>query len=186
MNKIKKILIANRGEIAIRISKAAKSLNIKSVAIYSDEDFNSAHRLIANENYPLGNGSLNETYLNIAAIIDIAVSSQCEAIHPGYGFLAESHDFAKQCEENNIIFIGPAADIIQKMGNKIVARDFVNSVGVHIVSGIEGSMTEILENSSLPEFPLLVKPAAGGGGKGMRIVQKNDELETALKACSNL
>ena len=184
MNKIKKIMIANRGEIAIRIAKAAKLLNIKSVAIYSDEDSNSAHRLLADENYPLGKGSLKETYLNITAIIDIAKSAKCEAIHPGYGFLAESHDFAKQCEENNIIFIGPSADIIEKMGNKIIARDFVKRVGVNIISGIEGSVNEILENTSLPEFPLLVKAAAGGGGKGMRIVEKNDELESALNACS--
>lgn len=184
MTKIKKILIANRGEIAIRISKAAKSLNIKSVAIYSDEDSNSAHRFIADENYPLGSGSLEETYLNITAIIDIAKSLKCEAIHPGYGFLAENHSFAKQCQENNIIFIGPSADIIERMGNKIIARDFVKNVGVKIISGIEGNVNEILESTSLPEFPLLVKAAAGGGGKGMRIVQKDDELELALNACS--
>lgn len=184
MNKIKKILIANRGEIAIRISKAAKSLNIKSVALYSEEDSNSAHRFISDENYPLGEGSLEETYLNISAIIDIAKSSNCEAIHPGYGFLAENYEFAKQCQKNNIIFIGPSADIIEKMGNKIIARDFVKNVGVNTISGIEGNAKEILENSSLPEFPLLVKAAAGGGGKGMRIVQNDDELEPALKACS--
>lgn len=184
MNKIKKILIANRGEIAIRISKAAKSLNIKSMAIYSDEDSNSAHRFIADENYSLGGGSLNETYLNIASIIEIAKSSQCEAIHPGYGFLAENHEFAKQCEENGIIFIGPSVEIIKMMGNKIFARDFVNNIGVNIISGIEGNVDEILDNNSIPEFPLLVKAAAGGGGKGMRIVQNKTELEPALNACS--
>lgn len=184
MNKINKILIANRGEIAIRISKAAKSLNIKSVAIYSDEDINSAHRFVADENYPLGNGSLEETYLNISSIINIAKQSNCEAIHPGYGFLAENNEFAKQCIENKIIFIGPSADIIEQMGNKIIARDFVKNVSVNIISGIEGTVKEILANKSIPEFPLLVKAAAGGGGKGMRIVQKEDELKPALNACS--
>jgi 3-methylcrotonyl-CoA carboxylase alpha subunit len=184
MNKIKKILIANRGEIAIRISKAAKSLNIKSVAIYSDEDINSAHRVIADESFPLGKGSLQETYLNIEAIIDIAKLSNCEAVHPGYGFLAENHEFAKRCQENDLIFIGPSADIIDKMGNKIIARDFVQKVGVNIISGIEGNVNEILESTSVPEFPLLVKAATGGGGKGMRIVHKSDELEAALNSCS--
>lgn len=184
MNKINKILIANRGEIAIRIIRAAKSLNIKSVALYSDDDSKSAHRFIADENYPLGKGSLEETYLNIASIIKIAKLSNCEAIHPGYGFLSENHEFAKQCNDANIIFIGPSAEIIELMGNKIIARDFVKNVGVNIISGIEGSVSEILNNNSLPEFPLLVKAAAGGGGKGMRIVNKVNELEPALMACS--
>lgn len=184
MDKIKKILIANRGEIAIRISKAAKLLNIESVAIYSDEDNNSAHRFIADENYSLGKGTLGETYLNIQAIINIAKLSNCEAIHPGYGFLAESHEFAMECNNANIIFIGPSAEIIEKMGNKIIARDFVENVGVSIISGIEGSVSEILDSKSIPEYPLLVKAAAGGGGKGMRIVNKKEELEPALIACS--
>jgi acetyl-CoA carboxylase biotin carboxylase subunit len=184
MNKIKKILIANRGEIAIRIAKAAKKLNVKSVAIYSDEDNNSAHRFIADENYNIGNGSLDETYLNINSIIDIAKKTGCEAVHPGYGFLAENHKFAERCKENGIIFIGPSAEIIEKMGNKVIARDFVQSVGVSIISGIEGSVNEIINNKSAHQFPLLVKAAAGGGGKGMRIVKNKNELEPALTACS--
>ncbi|VAX22416.1 Biotin carboxylase of acetyl-CoA carboxylase, partial [hydrothermal vent metagenome] len=174
----------NRGEIAIRIMKAARSLNIKSVAIYSDDDSNSAHINIADENHSLGKGSLEETYLNIDSIINIAKLSNCEAIHPGYGFLAESYEFAKKCEENNIIFIGPSADIIKKMGDKIIARDFVKSVGVSIISGIEGDVTDILGKSSDLKFPLLVKAASGGGGKGMRVVDKKTELEPALIACS--
>ncbi len=184
MNKIKKILIANRGEIAIRIIKAAKSLNIKSVAIYSDEDSNSAHRTIADENYSLGKGVLEETYLNIEAIINIAKLSNCEAIHPGYGFLSENHEFAEKCVENNLIFIGPTADIIKKMGDKIIARDFVKNAGVNIISGIEGSVNEIMKKSSELKFPLLVKAASGGGGKGMRVVNEKTELEPALIACS--
>lgn len=184
MNKIKKILIANRGEIAIRIIKAANSLNVKCVAIYSEDDNNSAHINIADETYSLGQGSLEETYLNIPAIIEIAKQSNCEAIHPGYGFLAENHEFAKQCEENNIIFIGPSADIIKKMGDKIIARDFVKNAGVNIIAGIEGEVSDILVKSSELKFPLLVKAASGGGGKGMRVVNGKTELEPALVACS--
>ena len=181
---MKKILIANRGEIAIRIMKAAKSLNIKSVAIYSDEDCNSAHKFIADENYSLGKGSLEETYLNISSIINIAKLSNCQAIHPGYGFLAENHEFVKKCNKENITFIGPSGNIIKRMGNKIIARDFVKKLGVNIIAGIEGSVNEILKNKTIPEFPLLVKAAAGGGGKGMRIVYKKDDLGNALLACS--
>ena len=184
MNKIKKILIANRGEIAIRIINATKTLGVKSVAIYSREDENSAHRYKADESYLLGSNTLEETYLNISKIIQIAKSSGCEAIHPGYGFLAENTEFAKKCIENNLIFIGPSSEIIEKMGNKIVARDFVNKVGVNIISGIEGEVHEIINNKSIPKFPVLVKAAAGGGGKGMRIVRKKSELESALIACS--
>lgn len=184
MNKIKKILIANRGEIAIRIIRAAKSLNIQSVAIYSEDDSNSAYINLADENYSLGKGSLEETYLNISTIIEIAKQTNCEAIHPGYGFLAENHEFAKQCEDNNIIFIGPSADIIQKMGDKIVARDFVKNAGVNIIAGIEGDVSDIMGKSSELKFPLLVKAASGGGGKGMRVVKEKTELEPALVACS--
>ena len=184
MNKIKKILIANRGEIAIRIIRAAKSLNVQSVAIYSEDDGNSAHINLADENYSLGKGSLEETYLNISTIIEIAKQTNCEAIHPGYGFLAENHEFAKQCEDNNIIFIGPSADIIQKMGDKIVARDFVKNAGVNIIAGIEGDVSDIMGKSSELKFPLLVKAASGGGGKGMRVVKEKTELEPALVACS--
>jgi len=184
MNNIKKILIANRGEIAIRIIRAAKSLNIQSVAIYSEDDSNSAYINLADENYSLGKGSLEETYLNISTIIEIAKQTNCEAIHPGYGFLAENHEFAKQCEDNNIIFIGPSADIIQKMGDKIVARDFVKNAGVNIIAGIEGDVSDIMGKSSELKFPLLVKAASGGGGKGMRVVKEKTELEPALVACS--
>jgi len=184
MIRIKKILIANRGEIAVRIEKTARRLGINTVAIFSEKDSNSLHALNCNEAYKLSGESLKDTYLNIDKIIQIALETNCDAIHPGYGFLAENPEFAKVCDVKNILFIGPKADAISVMGNKLEARKLVNKIGISITKGVTGSIEEILSKKDTLDFPILVKAASGGGGKGMRIVNSSSQLESSLKASS--
>jgi 3-methylcrotonyl-CoA carboxylase alpha subunit len=172
--EIKLILIANRGEIAVRISRAARELGIQTLAIYSDLDGPDAfHCSMADRSVPLEGSGLDETYLDIDKIVSLAVKHGAQAIHPGYGFLSENHLFAEACEKNDIVFIGPSSELIRLMGNKIEARAKVAELGIPIIGG-ESS------NQNM-KYPLLVKAAAGGGGKGMRIVNSPEELSDALE-----
>ena len=180
----KKILIANRGEIAVRIIQAAQKLQVRTVAIYAEDERTALHVQQADEAYGLSEGDLSDTYLHIDKIIDIAQQSGCEAIHPGYGFLSENPAFVEACEQANITFIGPNSQTMQIMGDKIQARDFVKKAGVPVTEGITGTTETLLEEAATLEFPVLVKAAAGGGGKGMRIVRKADELPEALQSTS--
>lgn len=179
-----KILIANRGEIAVRICRSAHALGIQTLGIYAEDDKDSMHASLATEAVSLGEGKLSDTYLNIEKIIDIAQQYACDAIHPGYGFLSENPAFVKACEDAGIIFIGPSSEAIKLMGNKIAARKFAKEAGVPITEGITGSTDEILEKASVLPFPLLIKAAAGGGGKGMRIVQDPSQLKQAIESTS--
>jgi acetyl-CoA carboxylase biotin carboxylase subunit len=182
--KISKILIANRGEIAVRIIRTVKKMGIIPVAIYSEVDAEGLHVSLANEAYCLGHSQLADTYLNIEKIVTIALESGCQAVHPGYGFLAENPDFVSACKQSGLIFIGPDTRAMQVMGNKIAAREFVGSIGVPVTKGLTGDTDYLLQHASEIGFPVLVKAAAGGGGKGMRIVRSPEELEVALESTS--
>ena len=182
--KIHKVLIANRGEIAVRIIKTLRKLHIASVAIFADNDANALHRRMADEAYPLGNGALKDTYLNVHKIIDAALDSGSDAIHPGYGFLSESPELAEACEANNLIFIGPDANAMRLMGNKIEARKTAVKNGIPVTFGMMGSHEEILQEADALPYPVLIKAAAGGGGKGMHIVWEKDDLLNELQRAS--
>ncbi len=184
MKLFKKILIANRGEIAVRVIKSAHKLGIATVAVYADADKHSLHVRSADEAYPLGGNELISTYLDTEKIVALAKKSGCDAIHPGYGFLSESPALVQACADNNLIFIGPHARAILLMGNKIEARKFVEAIGVPMTKGITGSIDSLLAQAVNLPFPVLVKAAAGGGGKGMRIVYHQEELPDVLEATS--
>ena len=182
MKLFDKILIANRGEIAVRIIRSARKLGITTVGIYSAADENALHVSLADEAYGLGDGEIRETYLNIRKIIEIAKISESSAIHPGYGFLSENPVFAAACEAEGIAFIGPASESIRLMGNKIEAREFARKAGIPVTAGATGDPEALLKKSKDLPFPLLVKAAAGGGGKGMRVVRNREELIAALES----
>lgn len=185
MKLFKKILIANRGEIAVRIIRSAQELGIETVAIYSIPDEESLHVEMADEAYCLGESiELSETYLDINKIIGIAVQSECEAIHPGYGFLAENPSFVAACDKESIAFIGPNTRSIQLMGNKIESRAFVKKIGIPMTEGITGDVNTLLKKAGEIPLPILVKAAAGGGGKGMRIVNDLKDLPEILESTS--
>lgn len=184
MNTIKKILIANRGEIAVRVIRTARKLGIRTVAIYSGIDRDSLHVDQADEAWCIGEVELSETYLNIPVIIETAKKSGCDAIHPGYGFLAENPLFVQACHEAGIIFIGPSADVMRIMGNKIGAREFVKRLNIPMTAGVTGSKEVLEQTAHRIGFPVLLKAAAGGGGKGMRIVYREEELKEAIESTS--
>ncbi len=184
---VKKILIANRGEIAIRIIRAAKELGIKTVAVYSEADKDCLHTQLADEKICIGPAPANDSYLSIPNIIAACEATNADAVHPGYGFLAENPYFSEVCESCNITFIGPPKDAIRKMGDKILAKQIAKKAGVPVVPGIEEPISEIdiekpefLRNVRKIGYPVIVKAALGGGGKGMRIVTSEDGLKTAL------
>ncbi len=177
---IKKILIANRGEIAIRIMRTCREMGISTVAVYSEADQTARHVVYADEAYLLGPAPANESYLVIDKIIEIAKKSGAEAVHPGYGFLAENPIFARHVVENGLIFIGPKPETIALLGDKMVARDIMEKAGVPIVPGTKqpiSSVDEAAEFARKVGYPILIKAAAGGGGKGMRIVRHNSQIE---------
>jgi len=181
----KKILIANRGEIALRIARTCRELGIKTVAIFSDLDFNSPFVHFCDEAYRLKGKTSLDTYLRTDKIIDICKKSGAEAIHPGYGFLAENADFAREIAKNNLAFIGPPAEAIELMGNKTAARKRMIKAGVPVVPGTETAIHSLEHASKIAGsvgYPILVKAAAGGGGKGMRRVDKADDLESYIEA----
>ena len=184
VRKIHKILIANRGEIAVRIIKTLKRLHIESVAVFADNDADTLHRRMADEACPLGSGSLKDTYLNIQKIIDAALDSGADAIHPGYGFLSENPEFADACRQNNLIFIGPDPETMRLMGNKIAARQVAIDNGIPVTFGLTGDLCQILAQADTLPYPVLIKAAAGGGGKGMHIVRRKEDLKDELERAS--
>lgn len=174
-----KILVANRGEIALRIIRACKEMGIKTVAVYSEVDEDSVHVHLADEAVCIGPGPSRKSYLNIDNIISAALVTKCEAIHPGYGFLSENSKVVDKCEENGIKFIGPLKEHMEKMGNKSEARKTMIEAGVPVVPGSEGSTNDATEALKIAEeigFPVMVKAASGGGGRGMRIVNSSEEF----------
>jgi 3-methylcrotonyl-CoA carboxylase alpha subunit len=178
---IHKILIANRGEIALRIQRAARAMNIPTVAVFTDPESGSPWLREFKENYSLGTGRLTNTYLNISALVNLAKQCGADAIHPGYGFLSENHAFARECEENDVQFIGPSSAILRLMGDKLAAHDFVSGLGIPVIEKIVDTPLEITKRRHTIEYPVLVKAAAGGGGKGMRLVRSHHELTDVLE-----
>lgn len=179
-----KILIANRGEIAVRIIRACKEMNIKTVAVYSDVDKDALHTRLADEAICIGPGVASKSYLNIKSIIEAAYVTKANSIHPGFGFLAENSNFAKICEESNIKFIGPKVEVIDLLGNKIKAKEMMRNAGVPVIPDSEGSVNSIEEAREISKkigYPIIIKASAGGGGKGIRVVNAEDELENAFK-----
>ncbi len=182
---LQKVLVANRGEIAVRIIKACQELGIKTVAVYSDVDINAPHTQIADESINLGDPTPSESYLNIQKIIESAQQVGAEAIHPGYGFLAENPDFARTCEHKKIKFIGPKPEIIALMGDKIEAKKTMEKAQITIIPGYHGvkqDLQTLIDEGEKIGFPLLVKATAGGGGKGMRIVNSKDDLAQSIES----
>jgi pyruvate carboxylase subunit A len=186
MKNIQKILIANRGEIALRIIRACKELEIKSVAIFSEVDIEGIWVKKADECYPIL-GNAMEAYLNYEKIISLALKAECDAIHPGYGFLSESAEFAKACEENGIIFIGPKAEHIALFGDKMASKVAMKKVGVPVLEGTDTPITDIKEGASIAKgigFPIIIKAAFGGGGRGMRIVREEKEFKELFESAT--
>jgi acetyl-CoA carboxylase biotin carboxylase subunit len=180
----KKILIANRGEIALRIIRACKELGIKTVAVYAEPDVDSLPTRMADEKVCIGPAPASDSYLNIPRILSAAEITGSEAIHPGYGFLAESSEFAEACESCNIRFIGPNSEIIRLMGDKIQARSKMKEAGVPVLPGSEGPINSVKEAKEIAAaigYPVIFKAAAGGGGKGMRIIRGEKDLETGFR-----
>src|SRR5690625_5742154 len=181
---IKKLLIANRGEIAVRIIRACKEMDIETVAIYSEADKDALHVQLADEAYCVGPKLSKESYLNITNIMSIATLTNVDAIHPGYGFLAENVDFAEICNECNITFVGPSTEAIKKMGIKDVARETMEKAGVPIVPGSKGVLDNEEEAKEVAHrigYPVIIKATAGGGGKGIRVARDEDELISGVR-----
>ncbi len=177
-----KILIANRGEIAVRIIRACKEMNIKTVAIYSEADKDALHTRLADEAVCIGPADSRESYLNVKNIIEAANVTGADSIHPGFGFLSENAQFAKICEETNIKFIGPTSKVIDLLGNKSNAKEMMKEAGVPTIPGSDGSvkgLKDVLKIAEKIGYPIMIKAAAGGGGKGIRIVNSEDELENS-------
>lgn len=180
----KKILVANRGEIALRVIRACKELGVPTVAIHSEPDRNALHVRFADESICIGPADVSESYLNMQAIIQAALVTRADAIHPGYGFLSERADFARVCQKSGIHFIGPSADSIRMMGDKIEARTLAERAGVPTVPGSTGTPDDPREAIKVARtigFPVLIKAAGGGGGRGMKIVESEEDLERMLR-----
>ena len=179
---IHKILIANRGEIAVRIIRACRELGIQSVAVYSEADKDALHAQLADEAVCIGPAPSKDSYLNMENIISATINTGAEAIHPGFGFLSENQKFAKLCEECNITFIGPSSEIIRKMGNKTEARNTMMEAGVTVIPGWNQNVESVEEGKEIAAklgYPVIVKAALGGGGKGMRVAMSEEEFENA-------
>ena len=184
-----KVLIANRGEIAIRIMRACRELDMKSVAVYSDADKTSLYTNYADEKVPLGNPSPKQSYLNIEKIIDAAIETGADAIHPGYGFLAENPELGIQCEKNGMKLIGPSGNAILKMGDKITSKQIMKKAGVPVIEGTKDGIEKIDEAIKVADkigYPVIVKASAGGGGIGMLAVYSEDELVRAIESVQSL
>ena len=176
----KRVLVANRGEIAVRVIRALRALSVSSVAVYSKEDQDALHSRLADERVCIGEGSARNSYLNMDTILTVAKNMGCDAIHPGYGFLSENAGFAKKCEENGIVFIGPTAEVIDSMGNKSQARAKMREAGVPVVPGslsVLYDVKEALEEAKKMGFPVMIKASSGGGGKGMRECFGEEDFE---------
>lgn len=180
---MKKILVANRGEIAIRVMKTAQKMGIKTVAVYSTADRNAPHVKFADEAVCIGEAPSNQSYLRGDKIIEVAKNLNVDGIHPGYGFLSENADFAELTEKNNLIFIGPRSKAIKIMGSKLAAKEAVKKYDIPMVPGIDKAITDVEKAKSIANeigFPILIKASAGGGGKGMRVVEKESDLESQM------
>ena len=186
MKKITKVLIANRGEIAVRIIKACKALGIESVVTVSDADRNTLAAKMADRMICIGPARAQDSYLNVGAVVGAACGTGADAVHPGYGFLAEKPELARACKDNGVIFIGPRAELIEQIGNKIEARRTAVELGVPVVPGSQkvSTIDECVEAGRLIGFPLLLKAAAGGGGRGMRIINSPSDIRSAFEAAS--
>lgn len=181
---MKKILIANRGEIDLRVMRTAKKMGIKTVAIFSEIDRKSPHVKFADEAVCIGKAPSHQSYLKADKIIEVAKNLQVDAIHPGYGFLSENAQFAELCEANHIIFIGPKSEAITIMGNKLAAKEAVKAYNIPMVLGVDEAITDVNKAKNIATnigYPILIKASAGGGGKGMRIVENETELESQMK-----
>lgn len=182
---IKKVLIANRGEIALRVMRSCREMGIRTVAVFSDADRTAHHVMYADEAYSIGQAASSESYLNIEKVLDVARRSQADAIHPGYGFLSENATFARRCREEGIIFIGPAPETMEAMGDKIAARKRMIAAGVPVVPGTERPLQNVEEAVRICKeigFPVMLKASMGGGGKGMRLIHSEDGVEEAYNA----
>ncbi len=182
---LKKILIANRGEIALRILRCCREMDIETVLVYSTEDEESLPVMLASEAFCIGGAKAKDSYLNKKAIIDVALKTKCDAVHPGYGFLSENADFARMCRDEGLVFIGPSAEIIEKMGDKQQAIRLMRANKIPVVSGSEGCISSVAEALKCAEsigYPVLIKASAGGGGKGMRIVEEPSAMENAYNS----
>ncbi|MGH7932386.1 MAG: acetyl-CoA carboxylase biotin carboxylase subunit [Candidatus Binataceae bacterium] len=182
---IKKLLVANRGEIALRVIRGARTMGIRTVAVYSAADATMAHVAAADEARPIGPAEAAQSYLNIGAIIEAAKNTGADAIHPGYGFLSERPEFARAVEENGMVFVGPSAGVMAVLGDKIAARRLAREAGVPVVPGVDaGDLASALRFAAEAGLPILVKAAGGGGGRGMRVVDHEKNLEAALEAAA--
>lgn len=180
---MQKILIANRGEIACRVAKTASKMGIKTVAVYSDVDKNTLHTKLCDEAYHIGGGPSAQSYLNQEKLLRVAHESNCDAIHPGYGFLSENPEFAEKVEKQGLIFIGPGSEAIRIMGSKLAAKEAVSKYDIPLVPGTDYAIRDLNEAKKIIHdigFPILIKASAGGGGKGMRIVNNENEFEENL------
>ncbi|HEY5059619.1 MAG TPA: acetyl-CoA carboxylase biotin carboxylase subunit [Gaiellaceae bacterium] len=181
-----RVLVANRGEIAVRVIRALHELGIEAVAVYSTADEDALHVRLADRSVRIGPPPASESYLSMPAIIAAATTTGCEAVHPGYGFLSENDDFVRACADNDLVFIGPPADVMARMGDKAQAKAEMRAAGVPLVSGTEGTATLAAARIAADElgYPVLLKAAAGGGGRGMRLVTAPEEIEDAYARAS--
>ncbi|MEO7344054.1 MAG: biotin carboxylase N-terminal domain-containing protein, partial [Methylotenera sp.] len=179
-----KILIANRGEIALRVQRACRELGIRTVAVHSEADREAKYVKLADESVCIGPASSSQSYLNVPAVISAAEVTDAQAIHPGYGFLSENADFAERVEQSGFVFIGPKAETIRLMGDKVSAKDAMKKAGVPCVPGSEGALSddpaEIIKTAKQVGYPVIIKAAGGGGGRGMRVVHTEAALLTSV------
>jgi acetyl-CoA carboxylase biotin carboxylase subunit len=180
---LKKVLVANRGEVAVRVIRACRELEISSVAIYSDADEEALHVRLADEAVHVGPSKAQESYMNIEAVVEVAKETGADAVHPGYGFLAENASFAAACRDAGLVFVGPSAETMEKIGDKSAARQLAKQADVPVVPGTEGNVApeEARESAEEIGYPLMVKAASGGGGMGIRVVEDEEGLEEAVK-----
>ncbi|PPR15116.1 MAG: Acetyl-/propionyl-coenzyme A carboxylase alpha chain, partial [Alphaproteobacteria bacterium MarineAlpha9_Bin3] len=184
----KKILIANRGEIACRIARTCKKMGIKTIGIYSDADSNSLHLDYMDEKVNVGPADSSNSYLNINNIIKAAKDNKADAVHPGYGFLSENAEFSKVLKKEKITFIGPSMEAIQSMGDKIISKRIAKKAGVNIIPGIDGAIKNVdlaIKAAKEIGYPVMIKASAGGGGKGMRIANNEEELKSGFQSAKN-
>ena len=187
MPRLQRILIANRGEIAVRILRACREIGVDAVTVYSAADADSLHVQLSPNAVCIGPAKAADSYLNVDALLTVAKETGCDAIHPGYGFLSENADFAQRCADEGIAFIGPSAQVISTMGNKAAARELMKPAGVPVVPGSDGSVADVAEAHRIADeigYPVLIKAAAGGGGRGIFLVTNEDELEDAFEKAS--
>src|SRR5262249_54114546 len=181
-----RVLVANRGEIAVRVIRAVHELGIEAVAVYSTADRDALHVSLADQAVCIGPPAAADSYLSIPNVVASAETTGCDAVHPGYGFLAENAEFVRACADNDLVFVGPTADVVEQMGDKVRAKEAIQAAGVPLVPGSDGVVGLEGARSSAAQagYPVLLKASAGGGGKGMRLVSSEDELEPAFGAAS--